>query len=202
MVYTTEELLQILEAERQACLRGDRLNLTGAVSSGHPLVDRFLKIDGLQKYEAFQGFKDAIHAYQRHYQVSGMTWQHVTIRGQQVSYPRVEPQLIALAEDLACLQGYQAEVVRFWQQVSGGMEIYLAVNHGRDFQRIESQEVEAIAQRTEWATIAGWERQDFLEIVLQLGWGDPGEADYWRAWPSAGSERVHAVRPGCLPICT
>ncbi|MHC5828434.1 MAG: hypothetical protein ACYT04_74205, partial [Nostoc sp.] len=63
-VYTTQELIQILAAERQACLNGKRLKLEITVS-GNPLIDQFLRTDGLQRFTAYQDFKTAIHDYQR-----------------------------------------------------------------------------------------------------------------------------------------
>jgi hypothetical protein len=45
-----------------------------------------------------------------------------------------------------------------------------------------------------------WENPNFLEIILQLGWGQPQEAAYKRGRPLAGSEFIHAVNPGCYPI--
>ncbi len=63
-VYTTEELIKILAVERQACLKGDRLKLEVAVS-GNPVIDQFIRTDGLQKFSAYQDFKAAIHEYQK-----------------------------------------------------------------------------------------------------------------------------------------
>ncbi|GAC1489851.1 MAG: hypothetical protein NVS2B14_01510 [Chamaesiphon sp.] len=81
------------------------------------------------------------------------------------------------------------------------MDLYLSFNNGKEYLQIVPDEVEAIAQRTEWATLAKWEKADFLEIVLQLGWGKPEDASYKRGWPMSGSEYVHAVNPGHRPIC-
>ncbi|MBD0387941.1 MAG: hypothetical protein ICV54_15870, partial [Nostoc sp. C3-bin3] len=67
-VYTTQELIQILAAERQACLKGKRLKLEIPVS-GNPVIDQFLITDGLQHFTAYQDFKTAIHEYQRENQV-------------------------------------------------------------------------------------------------------------------------------------
>ncbi len=79
-VYTTQELIQILAAERQACLKGKRLKLEIPVS-GNPVIDQFLITDGLQQFTAYQDFKTAIHDYQRENQVSGIIWREVTVKG-------------------------------------------------------------------------------------------------------------------------
>ncbi|MEZ2252539.1 MAG: hypothetical protein ACBR21_29940, partial [Microcoleus sp.] len=77
----------------------------------------------------------------------------------------------------------------------------LSINSGKDFRSIEPMDVEAIVQRTEWVNLWKWEKLDFLEILLQLGWGKPEEAYYKRGWPTSGSEYIHAVKPGQKPIC-
>ena len=81
------------------------------------------------------------------------------------------------------------------------MDLYLSVNSGKDYRRIATEDVGAIVQRTEWASLWKWEKLDFLEILLQLGWGKPEEAYYKRGWPMSGSEYIHAVKPGQQPIC-
>jgi len=200
-VYSTAELIKILDAERQACLHGQRLKLAAAPSTGNPVIDRFLKSDGVQKFTAYQDFKAAVHEYQREHQVSGIVWRQMTLNGHTLRYPAVEDQLVALAIDLRILKEAKISILEFWEQVTVGMDLHLSVNSGKDYRQIKSEEVGAIVQRTEWAAIWKWEKLDFLEILLQLGWGKPEEAYYKRGGPLSGSEYIHAVKPGQRPIC-
>lgn len=200
--YKTEDLIKILQSERQACLRGDRLHLTReSMSSGHPVLDQFLKTDGLQKYTAYQGFKSAVHHYQREHSISGLVQQRVEINGECLEFPASHYQLLALPQDLQRMREAVPALITFWQRLTAEMDVYLAVNRGKDFVPLAPGELDRIVNRTEWATVRAWQRHDFLEILLQLGWGQPADADHWRAWPTSGSEYVHAVRPGCRPIC-
>lgn len=198
-VYTTEELIQILAAERQACLKGERLKLEVTVS-GNPLIDQFIRTDGLQKFTAYQDFKNAIHDYQREYQVSGIVWKEVSVKGKTLRYPEADTQLITLSSDLEILQAARDSMLEFWYEVSAGMDLYLSFNNNKQHQLISISDVERIVQRTEWATLLKWENPNFLEIVLQLGWGKPEEASYKRGRPNSGSEFIHAVNPGNRPI--
>ena len=200
-VYSTTELIDILAAERQACLKGQRLNLAATPRTGNPVVDQFIKPEAFQKFTAYQDFKAAIHRYQREYLVSGIVWRQVMVNGKTITFPIVHEQLIALSDDLEILQAAKVSVLKFWNQVTIGMDLYLGVSYGKDFRQVEIQEVEAIAQRTEWANIQKWEKSSFLEMLLQLGWGRPESADYRRGWPHSGSEYIHAVKPGKQPIC-
>lgn len=199
--YDTQELIEILAAERRACLEGKRLYVSESASSGHPILDHFLQTEGLQKYNAFQGFKAAVHAYQQREKVSGLIWQQVTVRGEQLAFPMVHPQLRALPGDLEQLRSYVAPLVDLWGRMTQGLDLYLAVEQGKNFLPAGEADVAAILPRTHWATLQAWEREDFFEILLQLGWGQPGEAAHWRAWPDSGSEYVHGVLPGHRPIC-
>ncbi len=200
MVYTTQQLIQILANERMACLQGQRLNLAAKVS-GNSVIDKYLKAEGLQKFTAYQDFKAAVHRYQRENGVSGIVWRQLTVKGKTLCYPEVDAQLIALASDIEILLDFKASIIAFWNEVTVGMDIYLSFNHGKNYRQIIPIDVERIIQRTQWASLWKSENSNFLEIVLQLGWGQPQEAAYKRGWPDSGSEYIHAVNPGNLPIC-
>lgn len=199
-LYTTEELIQILADERRACLQGQRLNLA-AKASGNPLIDKYLRSDGVQKFTAYQDFKAAVHRYQREHGVSGIVWRRLTLKDKTLSYPEVDAQLIALPSDLETLKAAKDSILAFWSEVTVGMELYLGFNNGKDHRLIMPVDVDRIAQRTEWASLCKWENKNFLEIILQLGWGQPAEAAYKREWPVSGSDYIHAVNPGNQPIC-
>ncbi len=133
--------------------------------------------------------------------VSGIVWRTVAVDEKMINFPVVYEQLIALSEDLEILQVAKASMLDFWNQVTRKMDLYLSVNNGREFRQIEVWEVEAIAQRTEWANMLKWEKSNFQEMLLQLGWGKPELAADRRGRPDSGSEYIHAVKPGQQPIC-
>ncbi|MCF4967284.1 hypothetical protein [Nostoc sp. CMAA1605] len=198
-VYTTDELIEILAAERQACLKGERLKLEVNVS-GNPVIDQFIRTEGLQKFTAYQDFKAAIHNYQQEYQVSGIVWREMTVKGKTLRYPEVDTQLIALASDLEIIKSAKDTILNFWDEVTAQMDLYLSFNNSKQYQKITTSDVERIAQRTEWASLWKWENPNFLEMILQMGWGKPEEASYKRGRPQSGSEFIHAVNPGNQPI--
>lgn len=199
-VHTTEELIEILADERRACLTGQRLNLT-VQASGNPLIDKFIKSEGVQKFTAYQDFKATIHSYQREHQVSGIVWRQIAPKGKTLRIPEVDAQLIALPGDIETLKAAKADLLAFWDEVTTGMDLYLSVNNGKDFRAIGPTDVGRISYKTEWAGLCKFEKSDFLEMILQLGWGKPEEAVYKRGWPTSGSEYIHAVNPGNRPIC-
>jgi hypothetical protein len=198
-VYTTEELIKILANERQACLTGKRLKLEVTVS-GNPVIDQFIRTDGLQKFTAYQDFQAAIHTYQRENQVSGIVWREITVKGKTLHYPEVDPELISLSSDLEIIKARKNSILEFWHEVTVGMDLYLSFNNNKQHQKIYQYDVKRIAQTTEWASLWKWENSNFLEMILQLGWGNPEAARYKRGRPQSGSEQIHAVNPGNHPI--
>lgn len=198
-IYNTQELIQILASERQACLKGERLKLEITVAS-NPVIDPFIRTDGVQRFTAYQDFKASIHEYQRENRVSGIIWKDINIKGKHLHYPEIDAELIALETDLEILQSAKDSILEFWYMVTTTMDLYLSFSNGKQHQQIAKIDVERIVQRTEWATLLKWQNPNFLEIILQLGWGQPQEAAYKRGRPLAGSEFIHAVNPGCYPI--
>ncbi|MBP0001539.1 MAG: hypothetical protein J7641_21540 [Cyanobacteria bacterium SID2] len=115
-------------------------------------------------------------------------------------YPQVHDRLIALDRDLDILRQSKSEILAFWDSATVSMDLYLSVDRGKDYVSVSHQDVRPIDRRTEWANIWKWENGNFLEVVLQLGWGQPHEAAYRRGSLTSGSEYVHGVRSGCRPI--
>lgn len=200
-VYSTEELIQILADERRACMSGQRLNLAVSPSGISPFIDQFLQPEGIQKFAAYSDFRATIHQYQRTYQVSGIIWQTIAIASHHLRYPKVDDQLIALPEDLNTLKAAKPAILEFWQQVTVEMDLYLSLKAGKFYQPIASVDVDRIAQRTEWASLCQQGKSTDLEVILQLGWGQPEAATYRRGFPDSGSESIHAVYPGNQPLC-
>jgi hypothetical protein len=202
--YTTEELIQILAAERLACLKGKRLNLT-VKPSGNPLVDKFIKPDAMQKFSAYQDFRAVVHRYQRENRVSGIIWIEFTFKEKSLFFPQVHDQLISLAEDLEIIQAAKDSIFKFWEEVTADMDLFLSINYGKKYQIITPETVRfmafgrisaSVSRPTQWASLS----QSGSEAVLQLGWGEPELAAYNQGLPNSGSEYIHAVESGNYPI--
>jgi hypothetical protein len=200
MVYSTEDLIKILANERRACINGQRLNLKASPSGISPFIDMFLKKDGIQKFTAYNDFRAAVHQYQHDHQVSGIVWQTLAVKGKTLCFPKVDDQLVGLPSDLIVLRTAMDSVVSFWRDVTVNMDFYLSLNGGKFYQKIESADVDRIAQRSEWASLCKLGKDPAPEIILQLGWGKPEQAAYRQGWPESGSEYIHAVNPGNHPV--
>ena len=198
--YTTEELVQILATEQRACVNGQRLNLQATITGINPVIDRFLNTEGLQKFTAYAEFRATIHRYQLDHDVSGLVWRKLTVHNQPLTYPTIHDQLIALPTDLEVIRQAKAQVLAFWQHVTAGMDLYLAVNCGRDHRLLTAPEISGIVDRTDWAAMTSHGTGSKLMIILQLGWGSPNEAMDRRNFPAAGSEQICAVYPNQRPI--
>jgi hypothetical protein len=208
-VYSTEALIQILAQERQACMSGDRLNLTAQPSGMNHVIDQMIEPTGIQKFTAYENFRDTIHQYQHEYQVSGIIWQTVTIGDdhqpggayQQLEFPQIDEQLASLTQDLRILWAAKQSVLEFWYRVTAAMDWFLSVQQGRQFIRLDDRTIrDQLIARSEWVTISHHGQADRLEVILQLGWGKPDAARYQRDVPISGCEFIHAVFPGREPF--
>lgn len=199
-IYSTDELITILSRERQACMNGQRLNLAAMPSGINPLLDRFVNSDGIQRFTAYRDFRTAIHQYQIKHQVSGIVWSSINVDGKTYVFPRIHEHLVSLPSDLAILRAEKMTSVQFWQTITTGLDLYLSMNSGKLHQLVIQEDVDRILQRSEWAVLSQQGKGETLELILQLGWGKPEEAVYRRGFPESGSEYIHAVQPGYVPI--
>jgi hypothetical protein len=195
-LYTTQELAQILAQERDACLRGERLNLTTPTPRVNPVVDTFVNVEGVQKFRAFCDFRDAVHAYQRSHEVSGLLWQTFSVKSQTICFPEVDEHLIALPEDLKVLATYRMPVFNFWREVAQGMDLYRQQPKPMPSTPTTIVQAELDACQAEWAYLHKLEFAQALEITVQLGWGNPKDAPYKKHWPESGCCFIHAVESG------
>jgi hypothetical protein len=198
--YSTQDLLRILAQERQACIAGQRLNLAAIPSGVNPLIDRFVNADGIQRFTAYNDFRQTIHRYQKEHQISGLVWEEIRVNGKSLRYPKVDDQLVSLPDDLKVLRSHKATVIHFWNDITATMDLYLGLNSGKIYRPISKSDFDRILKRSEWASLTPQGKAENLEIILQLGWGKPEEAVYRRGFPDSGSEYVHAVQPGKTPI--
>ncbi len=197
-VYTTQDLIDILAKERLSCLRGERLNLSAA-QVVHPLLDRLIDPAAVQKFSAYKGFKAVVHQYQREHQVSGIIWWEISDCDRTLIYPIVHEELLAIPQDVELLKSHKSRVVDFWQGITSGMEFHLSICHGKDFQPVSPQLVNALVDRSEWATIHRWANPNFRQVVLQLGVArgcdDPHDQSC-----HLFTEDIYGVDPGQRPI--
>jgi hypothetical protein len=199
-VYSTAELIEILGQERAACMAGRRLDLAAMPSGMNPLLDRFIEPMGIQKFTAYENFRQTIHQYQHEHQVSGLIWVEVAVGANVLRLPRLHEQLVSLQSDLRVLRAAKAGVLEFWRSARSGMVLFLSMQQGKVFEEISGAGVERIMGRSQWAVVEVQGRDRGLELILQLGWGKPEAALYRRGWPESGSEFIHGVLPGNHPI--
>jgi hypothetical protein len=199
-VYSTKQLLKILAEERQACMSGKRLDLAAQPSGINPVLDRFIEPTGIQKFTAYDNFRQTIHQYQHEHQVSGLVWQEMTIGAEHLQFPQVHDELASLSQDLRILRAAKPTVLSFWERVTNPMALFLSVQRSTGFTETDAAGIQHIIDRTEWATLSYHGHDRNLELILQLGWGKPELAKYRRGFPESGSEFVHAVYPGRQPL--
>jgi hypothetical protein len=186
MAYTTAQLLEILDTEMKAAVRGDRLLLNGDGRLDNPVITKAIGPQKLSQIYAFQDFRDQIHQYQVAEGVSGLVWRDCHFAGHQVRFPEVHPQLAAIAEDKLKLSAAKGAVIAFWRQAKGDLRLWRA---GNPPEPIAADKVEGLIERAEWADVEATRS----ELYLLLCWGNPKESYYAWAYPESGCDRIIAT---------
>ncbi len=99
MIYTTQQLINILEQELRATWRGERILLSSENRIDNPVLAKAINLDKANRVFAYQDYRRQIHEYQQKYQVSGLIWRTCTYQGQSIRYPEVHNQLIPVEGD-------------------------------------------------------------------------------------------------------
>jgi hypothetical protein len=187
MAYTTAQLLDILNAEMKAAVRGDRLLLTGDRRLDNPVITKAIDPQKLSQIYAFQDFREQIHRYQIAEGVSGIVWRECHFQGRSVRFPEIHPQLTATAEDKLRLGAAKGAVIAFWREAVAGLGLWRASNPPEPIAR---ERVEALIERAEWADVEATRS----ELYLLLCWGNPKESYYAWAYPESGCDRIIATQ--------
>lgn len=186
MAYTTAQLLDIIDAEMKAAVRGDRVLLSTDSRIDDPVIAKAIGPQKLSQIYAFRDFRDQIHQYQITEGVSGIVWRECSFQGQTVRFPEIHPQLTATAEDKLRLGAAKGVVISFWRKVVAGLTLWRA---GNPPELIESDRVETLIDRAEWADVEATRS----ELYLLLCWGNPKESYYTWAYPESGCDRIIAA---------
>ena len=195
MAYTTAQLLDILDAEMKAAVRGDRLLLSDDRRLDNPVITKAIGPQKLSQIYAFQDFRDQIHQYQVAEGVSGIVWRDCTFKGRSVRFPEIHPQLAAIAEDKLKLSAAKGAVIAFWRECSHDLKLWRASNPPEP---ISLEKVESLIENAEWADVEA--TRD--ELYLLLCWGNPKESYYAWAYPESGCDRIIATsdRPSGIKV--
>lgn len=186
MVYTTAQLLDILDAEMKAAVRGDRLLLNGDKRLDNPVITKAIGPQKLSQIYAFQDFRDQIHQYQVAEGVSGIVWRECSFQGRSVRFPEIHPQLTAIAADKLKLSAAKGAVIAFWRECISGLKLWRATNPPES---ISHEQVETLIENAEWADVEATRS----ELYLLLCWGNPKESYYAWAYPESGCDRIIAT---------
>lgn len=202
MIYTTDELIKILDCELKENWKGKRVVLSSAQRINDPVVAKALNMEQVNKVFAYRDFRSQIHEYQQQHDVSGIIWRTCTFNHQSITYPEIHNQLIPVQGDKAILVAARSQILDFWSQVTEKMNFWLVNHrvdhHGNHHQLISPDYLHKLISQTEWAEIDAAR----TEIYLGLCWGDPQDYRYQWAKPKSGCDRIIATvsEPSAIKI--
>ena len=202
MIYTTDELIEILDCELKENWKGKRVVLSSAKRINDPVMAKALNMDRLNKVFAYRDFRHQIHEYQQQHRVSGIIWRTCTFQGQSITYPEIHNQLIPVEGDKEILVSARHEILEFWYRVTQKMNFWLVNNRcdskGNHHQLISRDYLNKLTNQSEWVEIDAAR----TEIYLGLCWGDPKHYLYQWAKPKSGCDRIIATvsEPSAIKI--
>ncbi|ACK66548.1 conserved hypothetical protein [Rippkaea orientalis PCC 8801] len=183
MTYTTQQLIEILDTELRATCKGERILLPSSDRIPNPAIAKALDWQKVSKVFAYQDFRQQVHDYQRQYNVSGIIWRVCRYQGRSLRYPELHNQLVAVPGDKEILMAAKESVLKFWWEMTQGMNFWLSAHRRRP---ISSDSIAEFAQDVEWAEIDAAR----TELYLGLCWGNPQEYQYQWAKPDSGCHRI------------
>jgi len=186
MAYTTAQLLDIIDAEMKAAVRGDRVLLSTDSRIDDPVIAKAIGPQKLSQIYAFRDFREQIHQYQIAEGVSGIVWRECTFKGHTVRFPEIHPQLTATAEDKLRLSAAKGAVISFWREATTDLSLWRA---GNPPEPTDLDRVETLIDHAEWADVEATRS----ELYLLLCWGNPKESYYTWAYPESGCDRIIAT---------
>lgn len=137
MTYTTQELIELLEGERNACMNGERLKLTTTTTGFSKEADAILGAKRIQQIGAYHDFRTEVWKYQAQNLVSGIVWEEIDINGKLLRFPTIDDQLISLPSDIELMQSYKRHVIEFWRDVAQGLQLWRSGDNRKEHERPE-----------------------------------------------------------------
>ncbi len=211
MTYTTQDLIQFLAGERDACMDGKRLKLSPTNIGFPEEALAILQERGIQQIGAYHDFRTEIWKYQAQHLISGVVWQEIDVEGKLFRFPVIDDQLISLPSDLELMHSYKQRAVAFWLNVTQELQIWEAGTNIKGQTTpdtiVTPSVVELLISQCQWATLSTnhFERSlsrwtldpepYYQEIQIQIGWGCPELAGYWNNLPEHGSHWLTSVNP-------
>ncbi len=186
MIYTTKQLINILEQEMRATWRGERVLLSSQNRINNPVIAKAINLDKANQVFAYQEFRQQIHEYQRENQVSGLITRSCTYQGASIDFPELHNQLVPVEGDKEKLMAAKAKIIRYWRQHTQEMNYWLVAHRRR---RINEDSLEELIEQCEWAEIDAAR----TELYLGLCWGNPQDYQYQWAKPHSGCHRIIAA---------
>lgn len=186
MIYTTEQLIEILDQELRANWQGKRVLFSSPQRLENPVLAKAIGAEKLSKVFAYRDFRAQIHEYQRQHKVSGLVWRVCCFNGLEIECPEPHNQLTTIPEDKETLKAIKPRIIEFWQQATADLTLWL---EGNPTIEVDSATVEEYINKAEWLEV----ETTRTELILNLCWGNPKECHYQWAFPHSGRNRIIAA---------
>lgn len=137
MTYTAQELIRLLQGERDACMNGERLKLSATTTEFSEEAEAILATKGIQQIGAYHDFRTEVWKYQAQNLISGIVWEEIYINSKLFRFPKIDDQLISVPSDIELMQFHKEGVVNFWHNVAQRLRLWRSGSNRKGSERLD-----------------------------------------------------------------
>ena len=184
-IKTTEELIAILEAEKTAYTKGNRVvpylppNADEVAAERYGIVGAVLGAENLTNMAYYHKFLQKVWEYQKQHQISGLIVETVLLGNKIYRFPVAAEQLLLVEGDLDILRAAVTQVMEAFAEYVNSHSVYLCYTHhdkwdGEHNIQTTLEFIQYEATNADWAKIIAFDGDPC--VSLSLGWGNPHSA--------------------------
>jgi len=180
-IYTTEELIEILKKEQEACIKGQRtfpMPDNAEEIAKEYAIGKIVGAQGLFEIAVYHEFREQVQKYQIENGISGLETNSYLIGDKTYRFPIPVDQLELTSDDYHVLRLAKESIVEAfleWCDDSTYLSVSVELKDWDCHVETTKEYIMYFSSCCDWAEICG---KDDIELSLMIGYGDYHKAPY------------------------